>query len=190
MYGSIRKTSKGYEATYERMLKHPPEKVWKAITDPAHIGEWFVRTELEPRVGGRIVEHHDHVGLSMSGRVTRFDPPRAFAHTWEAEDSANEPEASILWEIHPDGNGSRLVMTYWLRSLDGAEGELAGWHICLDVLSAVLDGAHRSEHGPPRGTFTGGQLHVEAPGTGLWAGREELDRHYGNLVKQLTNESR
>src|SRR6266508_6752873 len=40
----------------ERRLAHPPEKVWRALTDPAHLNQWypFQATALELRVGGRI----------------------------------------------------------------------------------------------------------------------------------------
>lgn len=190
MYGSIRKTTDGYEATYERLLRHPPEKVWQALTDPAHIKQWFVRTEIDPRVGGRIVEHHDHVGLSMAGEITRFDPPKTFEHTWWGEGPKDQPDSRVLWEIHREGEGSRLVMTYWLRSLEGVTGQMAGWHICLDVLEAVLDGTDPDLHGPPKGTFADGELHVETPGTGLWADREALDTHYDAVVAALKDKER
>lgn len=182
MYGAIRKTDDGYEATYERILTHPPEKVWRAITDPEHIKDWFVRTELEPRAGGRYVEHHDHVGMSMKGEVTRFEPPHAFEHTWWGETPEGEPGASILWEIHPHDEGSRLVMTYRFPSLEGAHGAMAGWHICIDVLVAVLDGADPDHHQPPQGEFSEGEFRALSPGCGHWERREELEQHYQDVV--------
>jgi len=39
----------------ERYLAHPPEKVWRALTEPAHLAQWFpaeVRLDLRP--GGRV----------------------------------------------------------------------------------------------------------------------------------------
>lgn len=182
MYAAIRKTNEGYAATYERILEHPPEKVWLALTDPSHIKDWFVRTELEPRAGGRYVEHHDHVGLSMEGQVTRFEPPRAFEHTWWGVTPEGEPDPRILWEIHPDKQGSRLVVTYLFPSLDGAHEALAGWEICIDILAAILDGDDPDAHGPPQGTFANGEFTQRAPGKGLWKRREALEAEYQDML--------
>jgi len=182
MHAAIHKTDDGYEATYERLLKHPPAKVWRAITDPERVKDWFVRTELEPRVGGRYVEHHDHVGVSMEGTITRFDPPRAFEHTWWGQTPAGERDPRILWEIHPHGEGSRLVMTYRFPSLDGAHMAMAGWHICIDVLVAVLDGENPAAHLPPQGSFADGKFTVQIPGEGLWSRREALEAEYADNV--------
>lgn len=182
VYGAIRKTDDGYEATYERILKHPPEKVWRSITEPARIKDWYVRTELEPRVGGHYVEHHDHVGMSMEGEVTRFEPPHAFEHTWWGDKPEGERDAAILWEIHPHEEGSRLVMTYRFPSLEGAHGAMAGWHICIDVLCAVLDGESPDAHQPPQGTFADGEFTSRTPGKGLWTRHEALEAEYADIV--------
>lgn len=182
--GEVEKTDDGYEATFERVLDHPPEKVWKALTDPEEIEKWFVRTELEPREGGSYVEHHDHVGLSMEGEITHWDPPRVFGHTWWADPDGAYEEASILWEITPEGSGSRLVMTHQFKELEGAEGTMAGWHICLDVLQAVLEGQPPEAHAPPQGEFADGQFSQTEPGKGHWTKRGELEEAYSRHQRE------
>lgn len=182
--GELRKTKDGYEATFERVLDQPPEKVWKALTDPEEIEAWFVRTELEARVGGRYVEHHDHVGMSMEGEVTHWDPPRAFGHTWWADPDGGYQEASILWEITPEGAGSRLIMTHRFKDLEGADGIMAGWHICIDILEAILDGDAPDDHAPPQGEFADGQFTATTPGKGHWSKREELEGTYARRLEK------
>lgn len=184
--GTIEKTDDGYEATFERLLDHPPEKVWRAITDPEEIEKWFTRTELEPQEGGRYVEHHDHVGMSMEGEVTRFEPPHAFEHTWWADPEQGIPQASILWAIEPRETGSRLVVTYRFQTLEGAEGSMAGWHICLAVLEAVLDGEPPEDHTPPQGTFADGEFTLTEPGRGHWTRREALEGTYADRLAEAS----
>lgn len=180
--GEMQQIEDGYEATFERVLDQPPEKVWKALTDPEEIETWFVRTELEPRVGGRYVEHHEHVGMSMEGEVTRWDPPHAFGHTWWADPDGGYQEASILWEITAEGSGSRLVMTHRFKDIEGADGIMAGWHICIDVLEAVLDGQAPEDHAPPQGEFAHGTFTPTAPGKGHWTKREALEETYAEKI--------
>lgn len=183
--GVVRKLDSGYEIVFERRLHHAPERVWAMITDPSEIGKWYARTELEPRVGGRIVEHHDHVGFSMTGEVTRFEPPRVFEHAWSMGEGSERVSWSILWDLVEEGAGTRLVLRNRFGALDGAHGTLAGWHVCLDVMRDVLDGADPSAHAPPRGTFSDGRLVQTEPGRGRWADRERLEDEYRAYVAKL-----
>lgn len=176
--GTIRKTKEGYESVFERRLAHPPERVWAMLTEPALIPRWYVRTELEPRAGGRIVEHHDHAGVSMAGVVTRYEPPRVFEHTWWEDEAEGRVAGSLRWELFPDGAGTRLVLTNRFRRLEGAHGSMAGWHICLDVLAAVLDGADPAAHAPPQGVFADGRFTETRAGRGRWADRARLEEGY------------
>jgi uncharacterized protein YndB with AHSA1/START domain len=112
----------------ERRLKHPPEKVWRAVTEPERLSEWFPTTVTpELRVGG-VVEF----GFGDAGTVTDFDPPRLFAFTWSGE--------HLRWELHPDGTGTRLVLVHTFDDRAGAASFAAGWHTCVVALELVLDG--------------------------------------------------
>jgi uncharacterized protein YndB with AHSA1/START domain len=56
-------------------LPGTPEQVWHAIATAEGISSWFLRTELEGRVGGAILTHMGE-GTSSPGEVTGWDPPR------------------------------------------------------------------------------------------------------------------
>jgi uncharacterized protein YndB with AHSA1/START domain len=125
---------------FERRLAHPPEKVWKAITDPAELAHWFpatVETELE--VGAAIrFRFEDQPYADTHGEIVELDPPRSLAYSWD--------EDMLRWEIVPDDVGCRLYFTHtfggskvWGDRL-AAPRHAAGWEGCFDLLSARLDG--------------------------------------------------
>ncbi|WP_414504573.1 SRPBCC family protein [Streptomyces sp. NEAU-L66] len=118
----------------ERRLAHPPAKVWSAITDPAHLGQWFpseVTVELRP--GGAMTFAMPGVsGIAMAGTVTDAEEPRLFAFTWG--------EDHLRWEITPDGDGSLLVLVHTFGDRFGGASFASGWHLCLTALSQLLDG--------------------------------------------------
>lgn len=118
----------------ERRLAHPPAKVWSAITDPAHLGQWFpseVTVELRP--GGAMTFAMPGVSdIAMTGTVTDAEEPRLFAFTWG--------EDHLRWEITPDGDGSLLVLVHTFGDRFGGASFASGWHLCLTALSQLLDG--------------------------------------------------
>jgi uncharacterized protein YndB with AHSA1/START domain len=76
-----------YRLSFTRFLPHPPEKVWRAITESEHLAAWFpARIEGDRRAGAplRFVFEEDE-GPTLDGVVNTFDPPRAFAFTWGPE---------------------------------------------------------------------------------------------------------
>ncbi|MGQ0534867.1 MAG: SRPBCC domain-containing protein [Methanobacteriota archaeon] len=188
MRAQIRRTSdggRGYEAVFERHLSHPPPRVWVAVGESGGIATWFTRNELHARPGGRYRVHHDHVGISVDEEVLRHEPPRTFEHTWgKRPDEAGIPDR-VRWEVHPDADGSRLVVTYRFRDLDNAAASLAGWDIWLDILEAVLSGEPRAAHGPPRGTFEDGTFREIRPGEGHWRRHAEALKVYEEQIRRL-----
>lgn len=118
----------------ERRLAHPPQRVWDAITQPAHLARWFpseVSVDLRP--GGRIGFHFPgDPGPGMTGEVTDADEPRLFAFTWG--------EDHLSWEITPDGDGSLLSLVHTFGDRFGAASFASGWQVCVIALGQVLAG--------------------------------------------------
>ncbi|WP_433859384.1 SRPBCC family protein [Streptomyces kronopolitis] len=131
----------------ERRLAHPPAKVWSAITDPAHLGQWFpAEVTVELRPGGAVTFTMPGVsGVAMTGTVTDAEEPRLFAFTWGAD--------HLRWEIAPDGDGSLLTLVHTFGDRFGGASFASGWHLCLTALSQLLDGA------PPAVERDAGELH-------------------------------
>jgi uncharacterized protein YndB with AHSA1/START domain len=119
---------------FERLLSHPVEKVWRALTDPSELTSWFpsdVEMELAPGARIRFV-FRDGEGPPLDGEITELDPPRVFAYTWG--------DALLRWELAPEGGATRLVFTHTFEDRAGAASFAAGWHGCLDALELMLDG--------------------------------------------------
>jgi len=111
-----------------RELRHPPEKVWRALTDPAHLREWapFVVDASLGAVGT--------VNLTWVGNpkpqeitVTRADAPKVLEY------------GDTRWELEALGGGTRLTLWHNIDRRFISWGA-AGWHICLDVLDRLLSG--------------------------------------------------
>ncbi|WP_424533150.1 SRPBCC family protein [Sphaerisporangium viridialbum] len=117
----------------ERRLAHPPEKVWRALTEPAQLAKWFPSSvRLELRVGGRI---EFDFPPDSPGVITALDPPRVFAFTWDRD--------VLHWEIRPIAEGSLLILTQTFDDRYGAPSFAAGWHTCVAALDGALSGAGR-----------------------------------------------
>jgi uncharacterized protein YndB with AHSA1/START domain len=133
--GQIDKAGDKWTLVLVRELRHPPAKVWTAITDPEHLREWapfdsdrslgLVGTAMLTTVGAPA----PHVTESQ---VKRADPPRLLEFSWGGFE--------IRWELEPAaGGGTRLTLWHNINRRFIAMGA-AGWHICFDVLDHFLAG--------------------------------------------------
>lgn len=118
---------------FERRLTHPPAKVWRAITEPAHLAGWFPwRVDLDLRVGGAVRFAHPEGAVTAPDAVlTEVDPPRALAYTWDG--------AELRWELTAEGEGCLLVFTHAFAQRSAAAKFAAGWAGCLDALESTMD---------------------------------------------------
>jgi uncharacterized protein YndB with AHSA1/START domain len=135
----------GHTLRFVRVVKHPPERVWRAITDEREISTWMrYPVKFEPREGGRAQWFGDDENR-IDGRVFIFEPPRRLAFSFytpeRKEIERGELEWSVLWELAPQEGGCRVTFTH--RWLPGAVmwGVGEGWHLFIDQLLAHLDGA-------------------------------------------------
>lgn len=126
----------------ERRLAHPPEKVWRALTEAAHLSQWypFQVAEMELRVGGRI-RFDDGAGTTLDATITELDPPRVFAFSEHAPaEMVRESDDLVCFELRPDGDGCLLVFTHTFDDRPAAASYATGWHGCLDAMEMVMDG--------------------------------------------------
>jgi uncharacterized protein YndB with AHSA1/START domain len=138
--------------SFERRLSHPVDVVWRAITEADELERWFPsRVEVdELRPGADMTFGFENMPLedapmTMTGRVTEFDPPRRFAFTWG--------EDHLRFELEPVAGEDACVLrlTVLLDARDKAARDAAGWHVCLDGLEQRLDG--KSGNGEWRGYY-------------------------------------
>ena len=135
--GRIDGTGATRTARFERLLAHPPDAVWHALTSSDALHRWFMATTLEPRAGGAAT--FDAGEGPTAGTVTAWDPPRALGYTWPFPEGG---DAQVSWtlEPHDDGRATRLVLVHSALPADWAAGYGGGWHAYLDRLGAHLTG--------------------------------------------------
>jgi uncharacterized protein YndB with AHSA1/START domain len=119
---------------FERRLGHPPERVWKALTDPDDLRAWFpadIEGDLTSPGAELSFPFRDREAETMGGEVLESDPPARLAFTWG--------EQILRFELKPDGDGTRLVFTHALPRAETAK-TAAGWQLRLVLLEARLAG--------------------------------------------------
>jgi uncharacterized protein YndB with AHSA1/START domain len=132
----VRKEGDKWTLVLVRDLRHPPARVWTAITDPEHLREW-APFDADGSLGTTgAVAKLSTVGAPKpqvsETKVKRADAPKLLEFNWGGQD--------LRWELEPlAGNGTRLTLWHnidrnWISM--GA----AGWHICFDVLERFLAG--------------------------------------------------
>jgi uncharacterized protein YndB with AHSA1/START domain len=149
----VRKDGEKWTLILVRELRHSPERVWQAITEPEHLREWapFV-------VDGSLGKVGSTVNLTWVGRptpiatkVTRADAPRLLEF------------GDIRWELEASGVGTRLTLWHSIDRRFVSWGA-AGWHISLDVLGRWLAGEPTER--------------IAGPDAMLSSGWQELTREY------------
>ena len=131
----VQKDGDAWTLVLVRELRHPPEKVWQALTDPAQLREW-APFDADKSLGtaGQTVKLTT-VGApaphAIETRIARADAPKLLEYNWGG--------GNVRWELEPAGRGTRL--TLW-ANIDRRYISMgaAGWHICLDVLDHLLGG--------------------------------------------------
>ena len=130
----VRKNGNEWTLVLVRELRHPPRKVWQALTEPEHLREWA------PFDADRNLDSAGPVQLSTVGTPTpqvsatsvkRAEAPRLLEYSWGGND--------IRWELEPLGSGTRLTLWHNIDRGFISMGA-AGWHICFDVLDRLLAG--------------------------------------------------
>ena len=112
-----------------RQLRHSPENVWDALTDPMQLREWapFVVDGNLGVVGSTVKLTWAGTPTPIDTRVTQADPPEVLEF------------GDIRWELKATENGTRLTLWTHIDRRFIAWGA-AGWHIAFDVLDRLLSG--------------------------------------------------
>lgn len=125
----VRKDGEKWTLILVRDLRHPPEKVWQALTEPEHLREWspFVVDANLGAAGSTVNLTWVGAGVPHATTVTRADAPEALEY------------GDIRWELEALGGGTRLTLWINIDHRFIAWGA-AGWHIAFDVLDRLLSG--------------------------------------------------
>jgi uncharacterized protein YndB with AHSA1/START domain len=124
----------------EREIRHPPEKIWRALTQPHLIEEWLMQNDFEPIVGHRFNLRRNpkpDLNIVVDCRVLVVEPNKTLSYTWAAYDL----ESVVTWTLTPTSTGTRLRMEQSGFRPDQKQahgGASAGWRQFLANLEQVV----------------------------------------------------
>ena len=129
---SVRKDGETWTLVLVKDLRHPPEKVWRALTEPAHLREW-APFDASGDLGNVGPVNVTWIGTTapVETRVTRADAPKVLEYNAGGND--------MRWELEGRDGGTRLTLWAVIDRRFISMGA-AGWHIAFDVLERLLDG--------------------------------------------------
>jgi uncharacterized protein YndB with AHSA1/START domain len=124
---------------FVRDFRHPREKVWSALTDPANLDAWspFRADRNLAGTGPATLTMVDgEQEVASDATVLRSQPPALLEYTWDAD--------VLRWELTvietETGTGTRLTLRHTVQAEGWVPKVAAGWHLCLDVAERLLDG--------------------------------------------------
>lgn len=128
----------------ERVMPHPAEKVWRALTQSHLIAEWLMQNDFEPAEGHSFTFRATPVpGWSgvTNCVVLTVDEPRTLAYSWgDGTESDTGLKTVVTWTLTPEGSGTRVRMEHsGFRPQDeaGYKGMGGGWPRILERLEEI-----------------------------------------------------
>jgi uncharacterized protein YndB with AHSA1/START domain len=132
----VRKAGETWTLVVERDLRHAPEAVWQALTDPAQLREWAPfdadRSLATPGESVTLTTVGAPAPNATKTTITRAEAPRVLEYTWGGQE--------LRWELEPRADGTHLTLWHNIDRRYIAMGA-AGWHICFDVMDRLLSAA-------------------------------------------------
>jgi uncharacterized protein YndB with AHSA1/START domain len=119
----------------EREIPHPPEKIWRALTQPHLIQEWLMTNDFRPVVGHQFKFRADWGAVDC--QVLAVEPNKTLSYTWAAYDL----KSVVTWTLTPTSAGTHLRMEQsgfrpdQRQAYQGAKG---GWQRFFATLEQVL----------------------------------------------------
>jgi uncharacterized protein YndB with AHSA1/START domain len=119
----------------EREIAFPPEKIWRALTQPHLIEEWLMKSDFKPVIGHGFSFRADWG--SVDCKVMEVEPNKTLSYTWDAYGL----ESVVTWTLTPNGTGTHLRMEqagFRPDQEQAYQGAKAGWRNFLTTLEQVL----------------------------------------------------
>jgi uncharacterized protein YndB with AHSA1/START domain len=126
----------------ERDIPYPPEKVWRALTQPHLIEEWLMKNDFKPAVGHKFNLRGDWGGV-LNCEVLAIEPDSTLSYTWDFvhEDPAFNLKSVVVFTLTPKDTGTHLRVEQSGFRPDQKQahgGAKFGWQKFLANLEQVL----------------------------------------------------
>ena len=119
----------------EREIPFPPEKIWRALTQPHLIEEWLMKNDFKPVVGHSFNLRADWGVVDC--RVQAVEPNKTLSYTW----GAYGLESVVTWTLTPTSTGTHLRMAqsgFRPDQQQAYQGAKYGWQQLFANLERVL----------------------------------------------------
>jgi DNA-binding transcriptional ArsR family regulator/uncharacterized protein YndB with AHSA1/START domain len=148
---------------YEIFIRTTPERLWRAITDPADTRQYYFGTDVQSdwKTGSKLV-YLDHGEVSLDCKILEIDPAHKLVHSFVAlysPEMANEKPSRVTWEIEKMGDACRLTLVH-----DEFDGQTATYYSVEHGWSQILSGLKTLiETGKPLVVEESTEAHSEVP---------------------------
>lgn len=133
MLANIKKVEEHYAARFERQLPHSASEIWSFLTENEKLALWFTELQIEDLREGGLIKFDMQNGTFEEMKITALQHESILEFTW-AEDL-------VRFELFPNSEGCLLVLNETIQTLTPhTPRDLAGWHVCLDVIQHLLEG--------------------------------------------------
>jgi len=119
----------------EREVAYPPEKIWRALTEPHLIEAWLMKNDFKPVVDHRFNLRADWGAVEC--QVLAVEPNRSLSYTW----AAYGLESLVTWTLTPTSTGTRLRMEqsgFQPDQQQAYQGAKGGWQRFFVALEQAL----------------------------------------------------
>ncbi|MFF2448847.1 SRPBCC family protein [Neobacillus sp. NPDC058068] len=133
MIAKIEKKERGCIAHFERHVEHSVKEVWSWLTENEKLAQWFNELRVGELREGGFMKFNMPDGTVEELPITELKKHAVFEFSWWAD--------SVRFELAQESNGCKLVLIERIEKItDHTPKDLAGWHVCLDVIAALMDG--------------------------------------------------
>ncbi|OKP96410.1 SRPBCC family protein [Paenibacillus sp. P46E] len=133
MIATLQAAPMGATATFERYYTQPVDKVWAMLTDNALLAKWFPELRAQDLSAGGSMIFNLADGSSIVMGIKDIKVNSVLEYVWGND--------SVRFELSPDTDGTRLLLIESISAITSHTAkDLSGWHVCLDVIGALLDG--------------------------------------------------
>ncbi|MBJ8052263.1 SRPBCC family protein [Bacillus cereus] len=133
MIAIIEKQNNEYLVQFDRHFPFTIEEVWSVLTDNNKLKKWMSNLQIEDIKTGGIIKFDMMDGTFINIDILECQMNSVLEFTWDKD--------RVRFEIHKKENGSLLLLKEFIHELtDHTPKDIAGWHICLDLFSSVLEG--------------------------------------------------
>jgi uncharacterized protein YndB with AHSA1/START domain len=128
--------------TVERDIPFPPEKIWRALTQPHLIQEWLMKNDFAPVIGHQFKLRGDWGGV-LDCEVLALEPNRSLSYTWNFEhgDAAYALQSVVTFTLTPTRTGTLLRVEqagFKPEQKQAYGGARLGWKQFLEKLQSLL----------------------------------------------------